>query len=343
MLACTSPQYAPWPRGSSMSCITITRGPGLAATCSHQANSLARWPSTGWGSARIIAVTAYPTIAGCFGNRQTMSDDTKPVSRGLTLNVSMALAMVGDEIFDSSVSTWESSAVMRPPLSVSGAGSDRLLAALPEDLPDLLQGALHLDEGGVDGQGLLEVLRGLGQVVLLEIDQTEARQRVEVRRIAVHDFLAVGQRAIEVAHEVVRGRPLVPSLREIGRARDHVAEHRDRLRQLARLHEADALGEAGVDRRVARAVPDRPQGVVRLAANGGVRIVESLDERGGRAVVADLAEPLDGDPALLDGAAPETLQQRRLLGGGRGGGGGDEEDGGECQHGAPPFISRPVP
>ena len=118
MLACTSPQYAPWPRGSSMSCMTITRGPGLAATCSHQANSLARWPSTGWGSARISAVTAYPTIAGCFGNRQTMSEDTKPVFHGFTLKVSIALAMVGEEMRDSSVSTWGSSAVMRPPLSV---------------------------------------------------------------------------------------------------------------------------------------------------------------------------------------------------------------------------------
>ena len=67
-------------------------GPGLAATCSHQANSLARWPSMGCGSARIKAVTAYPTMAGSRGNRQTMSEDTKPVFQGFTLKVSIALA-----------------------------------------------------------------------------------------------------------------------------------------------------------------------------------------------------------------------------------------------------------
>ena len=57
------------------------------------------------GSARISAVTAYPTMAGSRGNRHTISDDTKPVFQGFTLKVSIALAMVGEEMRESSVST----------------------------------------------------------------------------------------------------------------------------------------------------------------------------------------------------------------------------------------------
>ena len=180
-MACTSPQYAPWPRGSSTSCITTTRGPGLAATCSHQANSLERWPSTGCGSARISAVTAYPTVAGRRGKRQTMSEDTKPVLHGLTLNVSIALATVGDEMRDSSDR-------ILPGLGRGHAssvcwrcqGSDRLLPALAQDLPDLLQDGFDLGQIGIHGQRLLEVLRGAREVLLLEVDQAEARQRPEV-------------------------------------------------------------------------------------------------------------------------------------------------------------------
>src|SRR4029453_7476848 len=149
MLACTSPQYAPCPRGSSMSCITTTRGPGLAATWSPHANPLARWPSTGWGSARISAVTAYPTMAGSRGNRQTMSEDTKPVFQGFTLKVSIALAMVGDVLGRSSARSWGSRGVLPPPSSVSVSGSNGLLPALSEDLPDPLQDGLHLREGGI--------------------------------------------------------------------------------------------------------------------------------------------------------------------------------------------------
>jgi hypothetical protein len=44
-------------------------------------------------------------MAGSRGNRQTMSDDTKPVFQGFTLKVSIALAMVGDEMRESSAST----------------------------------------------------------------------------------------------------------------------------------------------------------------------------------------------------------------------------------------------
>src|SRR5262249_12310815 len=72
-------------------------------------------------------------------------------------------------------------------------GSDGLLAALAEDLPNLVQGGLHLGEGGVHGERLLEVLCGLGQIVLLEVDEPEARQRPEVNRVALHDLFAVGE------------------------------------------------------------------------------------------------------------------------------------------------------
>src|SRR5262249_28986342 len=232
-------------------------------------------------------------MAGSRGNRQTMSEDTNPVFHGFTLKVSIALATVGDEMRESSASTWGSCAVMRPPLSPWGLlgsrrtwSSDGLLAAPAKDLPYLVQGGLDLGQGWVHGKSLLEVLRGLGEVVLLQVDEPETRQRSEVDRVALHHFLAVGQRAVEVTHEVVGGRPLVPALREAGRAGDHLGEDRDRLGQGARLHQSDPLGQERVDRRVARAVPDRPQGIVRFAANGGVGIVERLDERGGRPVVA---------------------------------------------------------
>ena len=74
----------------------------------------------------------------------------------------------------------------------------------------------------------------------------------------------------------------------------------------------------------------------------GVRVAERLDERGGRPVVADLAEPLGGDPPLLDRAAPEPLEQRRLLGRRRGGHG-DEQGYRELHHEAPPLTPCPAP
>src|SRR5262249_25680889 len=90
------------------------------------------------------------------------------------------------------------------------------------------------------------------------------------------------------------------------------------------------------DRRVAGAVPDCPERVVGLLADRGVGIVESPDERGRRPIVTDLAEPLGGDPALLDRAGPEPLEEGRLFGRRRRRHG-DEEESRELQHGTPPL------
>ena len=67
---------------------------------------------------------------------QTMSEDTKPVLHGLTLNVSIALATVGDEMRDSSDRIFGSRARARSCVlrMLAVPGSDRLLPALAQDL-----------------------------------------------------------------------------------------------------------------------------------------------------------------------------------------------------------------
>src|SRR5262249_52358332 len=122
----------------------------------------------------------------------------KPALRGFTLNVSMALAIVGEEIFRSSSSTFGSIGVMSPPVGSRarrGArppGSDGFAAALDQHLADLLDHRLDLLQVGVHRQGPLEVFGGALQLPLLEVDQAEARERAEVDRVPPDHLLAVG-------------------------------------------------------------------------------------------------------------------------------------------------------
>src|SRR6266508_3160670 len=71
----------------------------MDCTKSHHPNVLARWPSRGAGSARMTAVTAYPTIGPNSGNSARSAEDIWPWFRGRTLKVSMALATLGLVIF----------------------------------------------------------------------------------------------------------------------------------------------------------------------------------------------------------------------------------------------------
>src|SRR6185503_10104927 len=74
-----------------------------------------------------------------------------------------------------------------------------------------------------------------------EVDLAVARERAEVRGIALHHLVAVGERALELAGEVEDRGALVPAFGEPGRAADYVAENRDRLREMGLLHLLDAF------------------------------------------------------------------------------------------------------
>ena len=61
-----------------------------------------------------------------------------------------------------------------------------------------------------------EHVRRLAILTEREVTEPLTRQRPEVDGVSAHDLLAFGQLAVELAHQVVRGRALVPSLREPG-------------------------------------------------------------------------------------------------------------------------------
>src|SRR5437867_9534519 len=244
-------------------------------------------------------------MAGSRGKRHRISDDTKPAFHGLTLNVSIALATVGDEMRPSSARTAGSRdgsiGVMGPPLDLGGSprtGSDRLLPALGEEGADLLQRRPDLVETGIDGEGALEVLGGPRRVILLKVDEPEPGERAEVDRVQPNHFLAVRERTIQHAHQVVHGRPLVPTFGEAGRTADDLAEDVHRLREPPRAHELDALLEEGIDRAVAGSRPDRPQRVARGLTDARVGVVEGVGEAVDGPGVADLAELGGRGPAL---------------------------------------------
>src|SRR5262249_31594929 len=196
-------------------------------------------------------------------------------------------------------------------------GSDGFAAALYQHLADLLDHRLDLLQVGVYRQGPLEVLGGALQLPLLEVDQAEARERAEVDRVPPDHLLAVGQRPVVLADQVVQGRPLVPPLGEGRGPLDHVGEDVRRLRIASLLHQRDAALQERVDGGVSRALPDGPQGRLGAVPHLAVGIPQRLGQLARRRRAADAAQLAGGPPARGRPAAPEPRAASGLVRRGR--------------------------
>src|SRR5713101_5516568 len=122
-------------------------------------------------SARITQVAAWPTSGPSSGKSPRISEETLPSSRGLTLNVSMALATLGLVIFLRASICCVVSGTGCPPYPVVGWRDERLdrpFALLDERLLELLDHLLDLLQVGVGGERALEVGERLLGLVELE-------------------------------------------------------------------------------------------------------------------------------------------------------------------------------
>src|SRR6185369_5870093 len=118
---------------------------------------------------------------------------------------------------------------------------------------------------------VLERDRGL---VELHVDHSVAAERPEVIRVALHHFVAVGERLLIFAQEVIDGRPLVPAFGELRLTPDDLAEGLDGLLALARVHLLEASREEPVDGRVARSAPHLPHRALRVLADDLVVVAQ---------------------------------------------------------------------
>src|SRR6266508_3774316 len=278
----------------------------MDCTKSHHPNVLARWPSRGAGSARMTAVTAYPTIGPNSGNSARSAEDIWPWFRGRTLKVSMALATLGLVIFLSAsikVSSFD--------------GLKGLPALLEQQALQLFDGVLDPSQVRIHGQRALEVVEGTLGLREPQVDHAVSAQGAEVVGVALHHLIAVGRGLAVLAGEVVHGRSLVPPLGERGAGVDDLRERLDRAGHVALLHLRDAEGEQPVGLRVPRPAPDLPQGLLGEPAYDGIVVAQGLDERGHVCGDAHLREPQRAAASCLHVAArPKGLEgrlARRLL------------------------------
>src|SRR5438093_1093459 len=103
----------------------------------HDNPVLARLPSGAGCSARMTAVTAYPMTGPSSANSARISEDMLPASRGLTLKVSMAFAMVGLESARRAAIWLDESGTGVPPWNCSylifGPGEEIAMPCGPRD------------------------------------------------------------------------------------------------------------------------------------------------------------------------------------------------------------------
>ena len=118
------------------------------------------------------------------------------------------------------------------------------------------------------------------ETVERQIDEPEPRQRAEMTRLETERAVDVLDRGLVPTHQIIKRRPLVPALGELGRDLDHRVEQRQRLVELALRHRLGALAEQKIDGLAARFGPDAPdslldaQGLQRIA--GRVKLGEQL-------------------------------------------------------------------
>src|SRR5262252_5225315 len=237
-------------------------------------------------------------------------------------------------------------------VSVTVSLLDRLdgaLALLDDDLLELLDHALDLLQVGIDGEGALEVHKGLLRLVELDVDLAITGQRPPVLGVPLDHLVAVLQRLVVLADEEVDGRPLVPAFRELGLAPDDLAEGADGGLGLTVVHLLHPDREEPIDGRIARAAPDLPDGVLGEGPHEIVGIAQEPEDGGQVFRGADLAHPRGGAPARLCVGRGE-LAERLLAGeglaalardrGGPGDGEGDSESEEERSHDRRPIMAR---
>src|SRR5262245_22121685 len=156
--------------------------------------------------------------------------------------------------------------------------SDRALACLAETVLDQIDALLHTWHVGIDRERTLEVFERPLQLAALHVDQAISGQRAEVMGIALHHLVAVAQRLIEIAHEVISGGALVPAFREVGTHLDDAREGIDRRPHLAIVHAADAPLQQFVHVGVAGAAPDAPHRRLRQTADARVIVEQSVEQ-----------------------------------------------------------------
>jgi hypothetical protein len=171
---------------------------------------------------------------------------------------------------------------------------------------------------GVDGERAAEGLKGGALVAHLLVQHAETGQRGEVPRLELEHLFGVGERALELAAEVIgRGAP-VPHLGELRFELDGSGQDGDGDAVLVLLHRPFGLLHQQIDGRAARAHPGPPH---RLFDGLGGGLVLGLME---------LAEqPVDHlGRRLARRAAARLLGERGRAGDQRGEEGGQEDAGG---------------
>src|SRR4029078_11467286 len=104
--------------------------------------------------------------------------------------------------------------------------SDLLAFALALHGFERLEVELDARHVGIHLQRLADPLDRLLVVIHPVVDLPEAGEGAEVARVALEDLAAVGDRALEIADEVIDGGTLVPPFGEVALAARHLAESR---------------------------------------------------------------------------------------------------------------------
>jgi hypothetical protein len=133
--------------------------------------------------------------------------------------------------------------------------------------------------------------------------------------VALHHLVAVGQRLLQLAHEEVQRRALVPGLGEVGLHRDDAAECGNRILREPLAHLANALLVQRVHLLVARACPDFPERLLGARSRSLIRVAQLLHQRlriGHEAHVAQAGDSLAALGGIDVGKAFQRLGAREL-------------------------------
>ena len=175
------------------------------------------------------------------------------------------------------------------------------------------------------------------RLIELQIDHPVTAQRSEVVRIALHHLVAVGERLLILAQEVIDRRPLVPPFGELRTTLDDLGEGLHGELAPTSAHLLDADGEEAVDVRVAGSAPELPHRVLGERTDELVCVAQRRGERRQVGHQAGLSEGQDAAAAIVGvtgiGQRGERLLPRRPGRKGRGRASHGEDDAERQQHG----------
>src|SRR5882724_10044399 len=167
---------------------------------------------------------------------------------------------------------------------------DRPLALLDDEALELGHGGLDALEVRVDLERALEVVEGQLRLVEGEVDLPVAGEDAPVLRVALDHLVAVPERFLVLADEVIDRRALVPALGEVRLLLDDGGERLDGGRGGALAHLLHPEPEQRVDLRVTRAAPDLPERALGYRPHHLVLVAQGLEQGGGVGHSAQIAE-----------------------------------------------------